>query len=58
MTESVKYTLESRIDGFERELDSVQSQLERMDREHQDLLLDKENLIKAIEEYKRALLDL
>lgn len=58
MTGSVKYTLESRIDGFERELDNVQSELERMDREHQDLLLDKKNLIKQIEEHKRALLKL
>lgn len=58
MTESVKYTLESRIDGFERELDNVQSELERMEHEHQDLLLDKKNLIKQIEEHKRSLLKL
>lgn len=58
MTESVKYTLESRIDEFERELDNVQSELERMDHEHQDLLLDKKNLVKQIEEHKRALLKL
>lgn len=58
MTESVKYTLESRIDDFERHLEYVEEELERTERNHAELSTEKVSLIKAIEEHKRALLDL
>ena len=58
MTESVKYTLESRIDDFERHLEYVEEELERTERDHVDLSAEKENLVKVIEEHKRALLEL
>lgn len=58
MTESVKYTLESRIDDFERHLEYVEEELERTERNYVELSTERVSLIKAIEGHKRALLDL
>lgn len=58
MIESVKYTLESRIDDSERELFQIDGDLERMERELNELSIYRFNLVKTIEEHKRVLLDL
>ena len=58
MIESVKYTLESTIDNSERELSQVDEDLERMERELNELSIYRFNLVKTIEEHKRVLLDL
>ena len=58
MIESVKYTLESTIDSSERELFQVDDDLNRMERELNELSIYRFNLVKNIEEYKRVLLDL
>ena len=58
MIESVKYTLESTIDNSERELFQVDDDLNRMERELNELSIYRFNLVKNIEEYKRVLLDL
>ena len=58
MIESVKYTLESTIDNSERELFQVDDDLERMERELNELSIYRFNLVKTIEEHKRVLLDL
>ena len=58
MIESVKYTLESRIDDSERELFQIDDDLNRMERELNELSIYRFNLVKNIEEHKRVLLDL
>ena len=58
MIESVKYTLESTIDNSERELFQIDEDLERMERELNELSIYRFNLVKNIEEHKRVLLDL
>jgi len=58
MIESVKYTLESTIDNSERELFQIDDDLERMERELNELSIYRFNLVKTIEEHKRVLLDL
>lgn len=58
MIESVKYTLESTIDNSERELFQVDDDLNRMERELNELSIYRFNLVKNIEEHKRVLLDL
>lgn len=58
MIESVKYTLESSIDDSERELFQIDNDLERMERELNELSIYRFNLVKTIEEHKRVLLDL
>ena len=58
MIESVKYTLESTIDNSERELFQIDEDLERMEREFNELSIYRFNLVKNIEEHKRVLLDL
>ena len=58
MIESVKYTLESTIDNSERELFQVDDDLNRMERELNELSIYRFNLVKTIEEHKRVLLDL
>ena len=58
MIESVKYTLESRIDDSERELFQIDDDLNRMERELNELSIYRFNLVKNIEEHKRGLLDL
>ena len=58
MIESVKYTLESTIDNSERELFQVDDDLERMERELNELSIYRFNLVKNIEEHKRVLLEL
>ena len=58
MIESVKYTLESTIDNSERELFQIDDDLERMERELNELSIYRFNLVKNIEEHKRVLLDL
>lgn len=58
MIESVKYTLESTIDNSERELFQIDDDLERMKRELNELSIYRFNLVKTIEEHKRALLEL
>ena len=58
MIESVKYTLESTIDSSERELFQVDDDLNRMERELNELSIYRFNLVKTIEEHKRVLLDL
>jgi len=58
MIESVKYTLESTIDNSERELFQIDEDLERMERELNELSIYRFNLVKTIEEHKRVLLDL
>ena len=58
MIESVKYTLESTIDNSERELFQIDDDLERMERELNELSIYRFNLVKNIEEHKRMLLDL
>ena len=58
MIESVKYTLESSIDGSERELSQIDDDLERMERELNELSIYRFNLVKNIEEHKRVLLGL
>ena len=58
MIESVKYTLESTIDNSERELSQVDEDLERMERELNELSIYRFKLVKTIEEHKRVLLDL
>ena len=58
MTENVKYTIESRVDELERHLEYVDEELMRTERDHVDLSTEKENLVKFIEEHKRALLEL
>ena len=58
MIESVKYTSESTIDNSERELSQVDEDLERMERELNELSIYRFNLVKTIEEHKRVLLDL
>ena len=58
MIESVKYTLESTIDNSERELFQVDDDLDRMERELNELSIYRFNLVKNIEEHKRVLLDL
>lgn len=58
MIESVKYTLESTIDNSERELFQVDDDLERMERELNELSIYRFNLVKNIEEHKRVLLGL
>ena len=58
MIESVKYTLESTIDNSERELSQVDEDLERMERELNELSIYRFNLVKNIEEHKRVLLGL
>ena len=58
MIESVKYTLESRIDDSERELFQIDDDLNRMERELNELSIYRFNLVKTIEEHKRVLLDL
>ena len=58
MIESVKYTLESTIDNSERELFQVDDDLERMERELNELSIYRFNLVKTIEEHKRVLLEL
>ena len=58
MIESVKYTLESTIDSSERELFQIDDDLNRMERELNELSIYRFNLVKTIEEHKRVLLDL
>ena len=58
MIESVRYTLESTIDNSERELFQIDDDLERMERELNELSIYRFNLVKTIEEHKRVLLDL
>ena len=58
MIESVKYTLESTIDNSERELFQIDEDLNRMERELNELSIYRFNLVKNIEEHKRVLLDL
>lgn len=58
MIESVKYTLESTIDNSERELFQIDDDLERMERELNELSIYRFNLVRTIEEHKRVLLDL
>ena len=58
MIESVKYTLESTIDSSERELFQIDDDLNRMERELNELSIYRFNLVKNIEEHKRVLLDL
>jgi len=58
MIESVKYTLESTIDNSERELFQVNADLERMERELNELSIYRFNLVRNIEEHKRMLLEL
>ena len=58
MIESVKYTLESTINNSERELFQIDDDLERMERELNELSIYRFNLVKNIEEHKRVLLDL
>ena len=58
MIESVKYTLESTIDNSERELFQVDDDLNRMERELNELSIYRFNLVKTIEEHKRVLLEL
>ena len=58
MIESVKYTLESTIDNSERELFQVDDDLNRMERELNELSIYRFNLVKNIEEHKRVLLEL
>lgn len=58
MIESVKYTLESTIDNSERELFQIDDDLERMERELNELSIYRFNLVRAIEEHKRVLLNL
>ena len=58
MIESVKYTLESTIDNSERELFQIDDNLNRMERELNELSIYRFNLVKNIEEHKRVLLDL
>ena len=58
MIESVKYTLESTIDNSERELFQIDDDLERMERELNELSIYRFNLVKNIEEHKRVLLDI
>ncbi len=58
MIESVKYTLESTIDNSERELFQIDDDLNRMERELNELSIYIFNLVKTIEEHKRVLLDL
>ena len=58
MIESVKYTLESTIDNSERELFQIDEDLDRMERELNELSIYRFNLVKNIEEHKRVLLDL
>ena len=58
MIESVKYTLESTIDNSERELFQIDDDLNRMERELNELSIYRFNLVKNIEEHKRVLLDL
>ena len=58
MIESVKYTLESTIDNSERELFQIDDDLERMERELNELSIYRFNLVKNIEEHKRVLLNL
>ena len=58
MIESVRYTLESTIDNSERELSQVDEDLERMERELNELSIYRFNLVKNIEEHKRVLLEL
>ena len=58
MIESVKYTLESTIDNSERELFQIDEDLERMERELNELSIYRFNLVKTIEEHKRVLLEL
>jgi len=54
----VKYTLESSIDNSERELFQIDDDLERMERELNELSIYRFNLVKTIEEHKRVLLDI
>ncbi|WP_373742606.1 hypothetical protein [Jeotgalibaca porci] len=58
MTENVKYTLESTIDNSERELFQVDDDLERMERELNELSIYRFNLVKNINEHKQVLLEL
>ena len=58
MIESVRYTLESTIDNSERELFQIDEDLERMERELNELSIYRFKLVKGIEEHKRVLLDL
>ena len=58
MIESVKYTLESTIDSSERELFQIDDDLERMERELNELSIYRFNSVKNIEEHKRVLLNL
>lgn len=58
MIESVKYTLESTIDNSERELFQIDDDLNRMERELNELSIYRFNLVKNIEEHKRVLLGL
>ena len=58
MIESVKYTLESTIDNSERELFQIDDDLNRMERELNELSIYRFNLVKNIEEHKRVLLDI
>ncbi len=58
MIESVRYTLESTIDNSERELSQIDDDLERMERELNELSIYRFNLVRGIEEHKRALLEL
>ena len=58
MIGSVKYTLESTIDNSERELFQIDEDLERMERELNELSIYRFNLVKNIEEHKRVLLEL
>ena len=58
MIESVKYTLESTIDNSERELFQIDDDLNRMERELNELSIYRFNLVKNIEEHKRVLLEL
>ena len=58
MIESVKYTLESTIDNSERELFQIDDDLNRMERELNELSIYRFNLVKTIEEHKRVLLEL
>ena len=58
MIESVKYTLESTIDNSERELFQIDDDLNRMERELNELSIYRFNLVKTIEEHKRVLLEI
>ncbi len=58
MNESVRYAVESTVDNSERELFQIDDDLERMERELNELSIYRFNLVRTIEEHKRVLLNL